>query len=322
MIVPETVFWEVTSKCNFNCVHCYQGEKKGGTTRLSKETALSFVDMLHDGGIKTLLFMGGEPMVYPYLYDLVKKSGKYGYGLHAGVLTNGSLLTQSTVEKLKTSGVSAVQIGLDGIGLDYTRIRGFDFGSIHKSIRILKESKILVQAKFTVNGMNLNAFEGVWEYCKENKILLSTSLVLEIGNADRGVLPSPDDYFSLFLKMFEINENAKLDRKSFVLPDFSIGEYLTDGEPKTGCVAGRGICGITADNKFVPCIYLSGMDVKKVFGVEAPEFDDDFLNTFNHHPLFVLFREEASERFGCPIRSRLNGNEDPFGVNKFAEWVK
>jgi hypothetical protein len=119
--------------------------------------------------------------------------------------------------------------------------------------------------------------------------------------------------------MFKAKERGKLEKKTFSLPDFSIEEYLQSGRPETGCDAGRGVAGITRDNKFVPCIYLSGLNTMQLFGINPPEFDNDFQEVFEEHPLFVLFRKENSELFGCPIRRRLYGGKDPFSVYEFAK---
>ncbi len=320
MNVPKTVFWEITANCNFNCIHCYLGEEKKEAKEFPRDISLKYVDWLYEAGVKTVLFMGGEPLVYPYIYAAIEKTGEYGYGLHAGVLTNGSLLSDNAVAKLKASGVSAVQVSVDGIGSSYKKIRGVDFEVIHNGIRRLNKNKILTQAKFTLNRKNLDVFDDVWKFCQENKILFSTSLVLKIGNAENEIIPTPQEYFSLFLKMFKTKEKSRSVRKSFAMPDLAIEEYLRKGKPKTGCVAAKDICGITADNKFVPCIYLSGLDTKKIFGIESPEFDEKFLKIFNTHPLFNLFRTEAAEQFGCPIRKRLGGGKDQFSVYEFAKW--
>ena len=321
MNVPTTVFWGVTNKCNLNCAHCYLGQSQE-KMRLSREAALKFTQWLHDGGVETVLLMGGEPLLYPYLHDVVKKAGRHGYSQHVGVLTNGQLLRKHVVDKLADSGVSAVQVSIDGLGSEYKKIRGVEFCKVDEGIGHLKERGILTQAKFTINRKNLNAFDDVWRYCLGRGVLLGTSLVLEMGNAQSGLIPMPNEYFSFFVKSFELKkEREKLKKRTFVLPDFSIEEYLQTGEPYTGCVAGRGICGITAYGKFVPCIYLSGLDVVKMFGIEPPAFNEAFLDVFNTHPLFRLFRDEASEQFGCPIRRRLDGR-DRFSVYEFIKWER
>lgn len=320
MLAPRTIFWEITPKCNFNCIHCYLGEKKGRVKEFSKEASINYVDYLYKAGVRTILLMGGEPLIYPHIYDVVRRIGKYGYGLHAGVLTNGFLLSEDVIKKLKDNGVSAVQVSIDGIGPFFEKIRGVDFEIIDRNIKALKRNKVQTQAKFTINKKNLNAFNDVWGYCQRNNILLSTSLVLEAGNARGKVIPRPQEYFSFFVEMFNLRKEGESNKKFFGMPDFSIEEYLAKGWPETSCVAGRGVCGITADNKFVPCIYLSGLDTKKMFGVEPPEFNEEFLETFNSHPLFQIFRAETAESFGCPLRKRIYGGRDLFSVYEFAKW--
>lgn len=319
-MILKTIFWEITSTCNLKCSHCYLGETRNDVVyQFTKEQSLSYIDFLYKSGIKTILFMGGEPLLYPHIYEVIKKTGKFGYHLHAGVLTNGTLLNDRVVAKLKENGVGAIQISVDGVGDTYKTIRGVNFKIIEEGIKKLKENKISTLAKFTINKNNIKELFTVWEYCRENKISLSTSLILEAGRAKKNLIPEPNEYFDFFASTFKLRKLSKKGNKSFSLPDFSIEEYLQNGEPQTSCVAGRGVSGITKNNKFVPCIYLSGLNTRKLFGIDAPEFDEYFERTFNEHPLFTLFRDESSRYFGCPIRKRIYGGKDPFSVYEFAK---
>lgn len=321
-MIPRTIFWEITDRCNLRCKHCYLGDKeKKFNYQFSKRQVLNYVDLLYKNGIETILFMGGEPLLYPHIYEAIERVGKFGHKLHAGVLTNGILLSNRVAVKLKKSGVSAVQVSLDGVSSIYKKIRGVDFQIINENIKGLQKNKIPLRAKFTLNKINLDEFEDVWNYCHENKIRLSTSLILEVGRAGKNLIPTPDEYFTWFVNIFKIREISR-PQKTFSLPDFSIEDYLHNGNPKIGCDAGRGVVGITKDNKFVPCIYLSGIDTKKLFGIDPPEFNNDFQETFEKHPLFTLFRKEASESFGCPIRKKLYGGKDPFSVYEFIKRLK
>ena len=321
MIIPNTVFWEITERCNLKCRHCYLGEReKARAYQFVKEKALAHLEALHKGGVKTILFMGGEPLLHSDIFEFVRIVGSYGYGLHAAILTNGLLLNEEVVIELKRSGISAVQVSIDGTGDSYKIIRGIDFAVIDENIKRLKNSKVVVQAKFTITKKNFHEFEDVWRFCSENKISLSTSLILGIGRAKGNLMLKPRDYFSFFYKLFELNKKSKtISRQQFSLPDFSIEEYLESGVPEAGCVAGRGMFGITKDNRLVPCIYLSNFDTRKLFDFEFPEFDENFLVTINHHPLFKFFREESSKYFDCPIRRKIYGGKDPFSVYEFAK---
>lgn len=317
---PKTIFWEITGDCNLRCKHCYLGEQKQNSRfRFLGECSLNYMDFLHKSGVKTVLLMGGEPLLYPYIYRVINRGGKLGHKMHVAILTNGVLLNEKVVQKLKANGVNAVQISIDGIGLAYKEIRGVDFRIIDKGIERLKRNKIPILAKFTINNRNLNEFIEVWKYCEKNKIRLTTSLILKSGRAEENLVPAPNEYFDFFKKIFVLRAKSRLKDKAFGLPDFSIEEYLQNGEPETSCGAGRGVAGITKDNKFVPCIYLSGLDSEKLFGIKPPEFGENFLELFNKHPLFTLFREENSKYFGCPIRRKIYGREDPFSIYEFAK---
>ena len=53
--------FEITSNCNFNCVHCYMGELRNGSNHLSYEQIIKIIDILYDNGVLFLTFSGGEP---------------------------------------------------------------------------------------------------------------------------------------------------------------------------------------------------------------------------------------------------------------------
>lgn len=317
---PKTIFWEITGDCNLKCRHCYLGKRrKILQSHLSKDEALNYVDVLHNNGIKTVLLMGGEPLLYPYIDEVITRGGRLVHGMHMAILTNGVLLNEDITERLKRSGVNAVQVSIDSVGGAFQKIRGVDFAVVDQGINELKKNKIRIIAKFTLNRYNLNEFKAVWEYCRKNKIRLTTSLTLGIGRADNNLLPTPDEYFFFIKDLFSMKRGVGENNEAFVSPDFSIDEYVENGIPQTGCGAGRGAAGITQDNDFVPCIYLSGVDSGRLFGLIPPKFSENFVDLFNDHPLFILFRKEAEERFGCPIRRMIHGGSDPYSVYEFAK---
>ena len=80
----------ITSKCNFNCPHCY------ASTWFSKKDALSFQDfksLIFQAiplGVKKVTFTGGEPLTYKYICDAIKLC--MDSGLRVEIETNGSLI--------------------------------------------------------------------------------------------------------------------------------------------------------------------------------------------------------------------------------------
>ncbi|NTW01688.1 MAG: SPASM domain-containing protein [Oscillochloris sp.] len=119
---PLLAWLQVTSDCNLSCRYCYISRN---TARMRVETAFQSVDAL----IRTaqsygysqiaLKYAGGEPLL---ALDLVEQVHRYaceraafaGIDLQASLLTNGVLLTKTTVAHLRTLQVS-LTISLDGL---------------------------------------------------------------------------------------------------------------------------------------------------------------------------------------------------------------
>lgn len=65
---------ELTTQCNFRCVHCYVSNKEY-PVYLSKNDVISFVDNVVARGCLYIVFTGGDPLLHPdfsYIYTYVR----------------------------------------------------------------------------------------------------------------------------------------------------------------------------------------------------------------------------------------------------------
>src|SRR5210317_815031 len=86
------VVWNVGRRCNLRCVHCYShSHDKDYSGELSTEEGLALVNDLADFGVPVILFSGGEPLMRPDIYELIKHARDKG--LRAVISTNGTLIT-------------------------------------------------------------------------------------------------------------------------------------------------------------------------------------------------------------------------------------
>jgi len=124
-------------ECNFSCVYCYEGSMKGKKA-MADETAeqvVAFLESRFGSDKKKMIldFYGGEPLLYtkriayfakalrPFVEEL---GGEFSFTL----VTNGSLLTRKTVEKLVPLGLRSVKITIDGPPANHNRFRPFISG--------------------------------------------------------------------------------------------------------------------------------------------------------------------------------------------------
>jgi radical SAM protein with 4Fe4S-binding SPASM domain len=73
---------------------------------------VSLIDELSGWGRTILVFSGGEPLLRPDIFSLMKYAGEKG--LVVALATNGTLIDQVTAERIRETGADRVSISFDG----------------------------------------------------------------------------------------------------------------------------------------------------------------------------------------------------------------
>lgn len=110
---PRILSWNLTSRCNLKCPHCYLSAGDAAQRELSTHEALSVVDQASQAGTELLILSGGEPLMRRDLFQIVSCATSRGITVVLG--TNGILLAESTVQRLKGAGVQGVGISVDSL---------------------------------------------------------------------------------------------------------------------------------------------------------------------------------------------------------------
>lgn len=93
--------------CNQKCVHCYAaGQAHAEEEELSTEDWKRIVDKCREIGVTQVTFTGGEPTVRPDLIELID----YAKWFITRLNTNGILLTEDYVKKLRGASLDSVQV--------------------------------------------------------------------------------------------------------------------------------------------------------------------------------------------------------------------
>jgi MoaA/NifB/PqqE/SkfB family radical SAM enzyme len=131
LAAPLYVAWQITNECNLACLHCIEesGPGKAFADELSERELFAVLDELLAHEVPYVSFSGGEPMLHPQFFRMVGHLCSGGTQLK--VETNGHYLTPDNCARLKSLGVKAVQVSLDGAAaasFNRMRVRGqFDF---------------------------------------------------------------------------------------------------------------------------------------------------------------------------------------------------
>jgi pyruvate-formate lyase-activating enzyme len=100
----------LTSRCNFNCPYC-RGMLDADQGDISKDDAIKIIDLWTSHNLRNIRLSGGEPTLWPYLYDVVAHANSCGINRIA-LSTNGSACPKIYMDLIE-AGVNDFSISLD-----------------------------------------------------------------------------------------------------------------------------------------------------------------------------------------------------------------
>src|ERR671925_1474147 len=78
---------ELTQRCPLACVHCSTDSHRRKTSALPEETVFRLLHEASALGVEKIAFSGGEPLLAPYLTQLIKETS--ALGIHSSLYTCG-----------------------------------------------------------------------------------------------------------------------------------------------------------------------------------------------------------------------------------------
>ncbi|MBS3949849.1 MAG: radical SAM protein [Peptococcaceae bacterium] len=152
--IPLTGTFELTRRCNFSCLYCYQQNCRH-TEELTTKEWTSIIDQITDAGCKFVNFTGGEPL----LRDDFERIYEYAFnkGLLLRIKTNGSLISTSHIELWRRLPPVGVSISLYGKSPEtYKNFCGVEsaYETVMGAIAQLKTNHIEVYTTFVAGRHN------------------------------------------------------------------------------------------------------------------------------------------------------------------------
>ena len=157
---------EITKKCNAACDQCGSRCDIHSEELLSAEQILGALRDIRDGiGVYTMLnITGGEPLLRKDLFEIMGQAAAMGF--EWGMVTNGSLITDEAIVRMRESGLKTVTVSLDGLRETHDSLRHLpgSFDKIFTALKKLKAAAFLdhLQITFTANRRNVYEFEELY----------------------------------------------------------------------------------------------------------------------------------------------------------------
>jgi radical SAM protein with 4Fe4S-binding SPASM domain len=174
----------VTYRCNLRCEFCYVGDRSYGELNTS-DTKKVLYKVYHEAQVPSVSFTGGEPLLRSDICELVSYASDIG--MWTNIITNGTLLNQQLVEKLKAAGLSSAQVSIEGPNQDvHDTLTGCSgaFDRTCAGIRHLQEAGIPIHTNTTISRRNLPYLRDIVSLVKSLGLKrLSMNLCIPCGAA-------------------------------------------------------------------------------------------------------------------------------------------
>jgi uncharacterized protein len=172
----------LTLGCNFDCPYCYERSKQGF---ISQEAVEGIVAVVTEAAKKRkdiqITWYGGEPLLaQDIMFDLsdrlIKICMENEANYSAFIVTNGYLLTEETIGKLKEAKVTGAQVTIDGppaIHNSRRRLKGSlagTFDTILDHVVKIKEHHLNVTIRVNIDKSNIDAIPELLEILEINQL--------------------------------------------------------------------------------------------------------------------------------------------------------
>ncbi len=243
---PFVIILSPTYACNLRCKGCYT-LGYGLKPELDYEIVKRLLAECRQLGIYFVTILGGEPLVYPYLFQMIEEHPDIFFQVYS----NGTLLTSDVAQHFADLGNVLVVISIEGDEKETNSWRGADvYKKVMKAFENLNKADMIFGTSATVTSKNesvVSSFEFVDQMIELGSILQNYFLYVPVnGKADLNLMVNPEQRNHLRKQVLAIRDT----RPIFILDFWNDGPYIC------GCIAaGRRYLHVNANGDIEPCVY-------------------------------------------------------------------
>ncbi len=256
---PACPVFELTLKCNLNCVHCGSSAGKKIKDELSTKQAIKICQELAAIGTRGIALMGGEALLRKD-WDIISKEIK-NLGMNLSIVTNGYVDIEKIIPKLVKLEVDSITVGFDGTKKTHNHIRGMN-DAFDKTLQFIESSQnagLDPCPITTFHKLNFNEFFEIRELIIGKGLDWHVNEAALIGRFPKDLLLSIEEHYTLGLL---IASSQKKYSKNKVIAGHNIGfhskiiPHLSLYPEWKGCYAGKMTLGIKSNGNVNGCLPL------------------------------------------------------------------
>ncbi len=239
---------EFSQLCNFRCPYCYLAERP--RNELSSDEIRDLILQGRDLGVRKIIILGGEPMIYPRILEKIHFIRSHG--MQAEIFTNGSNITPENAAELALLDVKVVlkmnsqdpQVQNQLCGTDnahriiseaYANLKAAGYGSGGKPMAVSS----------VISSANIEELPDLWRRLRDDQIDPYFEMITPQGTATENDWLHVDT--ARVRALFE--QIAEIDQKEY-------GRSWTPQPPLVGdiCLRHQFSCYVNAFGDVMPCV--------------------------------------------------------------------
>ncbi len=306
------VAWEVTSACNLACRHCRaEAQLEPAEGELDTNEAKALIDAFPEVGAPIIIFTGGEPLMRPDIFELVRYAD--AKGLRCVMAPNGTMITEENAKEIKASGIQRCSISIDGpdaASHDPFRGGAGAFDGALRGVDLLKKAGVEFQINTTVTRDNLNRFKEIFALAERlGAAAWHIFLLVPTGRAAKlgAQIITAEEYEEVLNWFYDFRKTTSMHLKATCAPHYyrimrqrakeegikvTPDAFGMDAVTR-GCLGGTGFCFISSTGRVQPCGYLE-LDCGQVREKPFPEI-------WRTSPPFLQFRDKKAYKGKCGV---------------------
>ncbi|MDF1538905.1 MAG: radical SAM protein [Candidatus Thorarchaeota archaeon] len=259
---PGCAVWEITLRCNLNCIHCGSAAGKARLDELSTDEAIDLCHQLKGIRCQGVAMMGGEPLTrsdWPEIASTVRD-----LGMDLSLITNGYSISQGTFDRIQRINPELVTVSLDGGTSEiHDKIRGVSGSFDHATTTIDKFVSMGLPTGVitTVHKMNLRELKAIRKFLLGKGIAWQIQIAAPFGRLTSEYVLSKEEFYSV--AMFIASSQRSYSKDELMVAGAHDMGYFSDFlspiqvAPWQGCTAGMSTIGIQSDGSIRGCLALS-----------------------------------------------------------------
>lgn len=172
-----------TRNCNLKCRHCYSESGPDRDRQLPLDHLKRFISQAKNIGYRYIGISGGEPLLWDDLHTFL--SHAKSLGLSTSLITNGTLLNETTAARLKNN-VGNISVSVDSPPEEHNKLRcsSTAFSRMEEGLTFLQNAGIPFSLSFTLTRYNADRISWLYDFAaKKNAFGIQVHPLCDFGSA-------------------------------------------------------------------------------------------------------------------------------------------